>query len=131
MIGVERGPVPHSSPKAGATGTLQSSLPVDGAIARATSLPPCRSRKTRRSPAIAGEENPPPRAIFQMDLSSFGRAVGTRASPDATPLLDGPRHCGQSSAETAADHSAERRTVPRSKLVRPVENKNVFMRTET
>src|SRR5207247_296719 len=60
------------------------------------------------SPAIIGEEKPPPMRTFQVGFKSLGSDVMAGASAGAWPLRVGPRHCGQSAAPAELQAASNR-----------------------
>src|ERR1700722_14632443 len=80
------------------SGRFHNSLPWVLMHRQTTSLPSTQVRKTR-SPQMAGVEVPlPGSANFQAMLSVALHDVGRLFSVQM-PLLSGPRHCGQLSAQ--------------------------------
>ena len=63
------------------------------------------SRQNTRPLLTTGEPMPAPNGALQRSFGLSGKEVGTASPAGTTPVLSGPRHRGQSAAETSAGPS--------------------------
>ena len=78
----------------------QSSFVVAASIAWSVSLPSVLSKKKTFPPATTGDASPSPTLIFQAIRGSPGSFSGTHSPSGTWPSRNGPRHWGQSDAQT-------------------------------